>query len=211
MTRRQPFTARPLPSLLLAIALILTASFTPNIVKARDFSDPTWPCIQRKVPRLSIGVLWPIPPVEAQLTPSASVLAETLTLRRISLAEAQVMIDRFVRENPQTPPEIYGAVFNRIFDNLDRLRTELISGIGEFSLSQIALSEKIQSSRVEMQQLEAADSPDFDKIDQIEETLEWSERIFKDRQSVVTYVCESPVLLEQRLYAIAQILAPHAQ
>ena len=48
--------------------------------------------------------------------------------------------------------------------------------------------------------------PDFDRVDALEVQLDWDERIYADRQQSLTYVCETPVLLERRLYAIAQLL-----
>ena len=52
----------------------------------------------------------------------------------------------------------------------------------------------------------AAEAPDFDRVDQLEEQIDWDERIYHDRARSLTYVCETPVLLEKRAYAIAQIL-----
>ncbi|MEM8753819.1 MAG: hypothetical protein AAGF90_12650, partial [Pseudomonadota bacterium] len=51
---------------------------------AADFSDPTWPCVQRKVGELSLGLMWPHPiAAEAEPTEEMETLAETLALRRI--------------------------------------------------------------------------------------------------------------------------------
>ena len=38
-------------------------------------------------------------------------------------------------------------------------------------------------------------------------TLAWDTRIFKQRAQSLNYVCETPVLLEQRAFAIARALA----
>ena len=34
--------------------------------------------------------------------------------------------------------------------------------------------------------------------------VEWSTRIFEDRQKTVRYVCEVPTLIEQRLFALGR-------
>lgn len=191
----------------IACASILAAS-----ASARDFSDPTWPCIQRKVPRLSLGVIWPLPPVEGiELDQAATDLADILVLRRVSLEEAEVYINEFAQAHPEATPELYTAIYSSVFSRLDQLRSNIIDGIGDFSLSQIDLSEKIETIRQDMDTALAADEPDYDKLDEMEVTLDWSERIFRDRQSVVTYVCESPVLIEQRLFALGRLMVAHAQ
>ena len=38
--------------------LILLLALIPALGWAADFSDPDWPCIQRKVPNLSVGQMW---------------------------------------------------------------------------------------------------------------------------------------------------------
>ena len=86
-----------------------------------------------------------------------------------------------------------------------------IGGIGEFSLGQIALSEKIDSARAEMDSQMAQAEPDFDRVDALEEQVDWDQRIFTDRQKTITYLCETPTLLEKRLYAISQMLQEAGQ
>lgn len=175
------------------------------VAMARDFSDPDWPCIQRKVERLSYGVIWPEVLDEGKrLDQAGQALAAKLALRRVSLDEAQALVDDFAATSPA--PDSYGAVFLAAFTRMDRDRTRLIHGIGRYSRSQIALSEKIEAIRAEMDGIMAQEAPDYDRVDQLEESLDWDARIFKDRQSALSYVCESPVLLEKRIYAIGQML-----
>jgi hypothetical protein len=52
-----------------------------------------------------------------------------------------------------------------------------------------------------------AEPKDFDRIEELEDTLAWETRIFRDRAQSLTYVCETPVLLEQRAFAIARLIA----
>lgn len=180
----------------------LTLLCTPAL--ARDFSDPSWPCIQRKVPRLSYGVVWPEVIEEGTLDTAAQDLADTLALRRVSLDDAETAIDAFAATGPDH--DAFAQVFLAAFTRMDRDRTRLVKGIERYSLSQVALSEKIAGIRAEMEAIMTTDQPDFDRVDALEETLDWNSRIFKDRQSVLTYVCESPVLLEKRIYAVGQML-----
>ena len=47
----------------------------------------------------------------------------------------------------------------------------------------------------------------FDAIDAQEQKLDWDMRIFQDRQQALTYVCETPVILEQRVFALGRAIA----
>ena len=41
------------------------------------------------------------------------------------------------------------------------------------------------------------------------EKLQWDRRIYRERDQSLTYVCEVPVLLEQRLFALARHIQSH--
>jgi hypothetical protein len=43
----------------------------------------------------------------------------------------------------------------------------------------------------------------------LEQKLQWDTRIYDDRNQALTYVCDSPVLLEQRVYALSQEISRH--
>lgn len=187
---------------------ILAAVATAGPLLAADPSDPDWPCIQRKVPHLSIGVMWPHPLPEdaAPLPPDLDDVAAQLALRRVSEEQAQALIDEVAARHPDFGLDDYGRLFQSAFDRIDRQRSDIVAGIGRYARNQARLADEVDQLEAEMTQLEAAEEPDFDRMDQIEAELDWRVRIFNDRNKALTYVCESPVLLEQRAYAIAQML-----
>ncbi|MEM7043610.1 MAG: hypothetical protein AAF543_12440 [Pseudomonadota bacterium] len=198
----------PLTKLLVG-TLVLIGLAIPAM--AADFSDPTWPCVQRKVDKLSLGLMWPLPvdpdfsPEDDVIEQNIAALVETLALRRIELDDAKPSVDAFA-ELHDGDATLLSQVFAEVFKKLSQRRTEIIEGIGSFSLGQIALAEKIDGTRLEMNGLMEAKEPDFDRVDALEEQLDWDQTIYSDRQRSITYLCETPVLLEQRLYGVAQIL-----
>lgn len=206
---------RQSPGIARAIATLGLGALGAAPLPAAEFDDPTWPCIQRKVERLSAGLMWPEPLEPAALAPehrdAARALADRLALRRVDLEEdGREMIAAFARS--ATPDRaMMGAVFAQVFERLARDRKAVIDGIGKYSLDQIALAERIDTARGEMETALAAEAPDFDRIDALEEQIAWDERIYTDRARSLTYVCETPVLLEKRLYAIAQMLLAAAE
>ncbi|AFL51659.1 hypothetical protein ABIE78_002489 [Sinorhizobium fredii] len=192
----------------LALALCLTTQ-PPGTAGAVDSSDPDWPCIQRKAENLSVSLMWPEPITRMPLAPAANDLVAILSLRRVTLEEAGAHIQEFVEKTAPVDSRMLGNIFLGVFENLSENRKRLIAGIGRYSRSQIALSARIDGSRVEMAKLAGETKPDFDRIDKLEEQIDWDERIYRDRSQALTYVCETPVLLEKRAYAIAQILLRH--
>src|SRR5262249_43273262 len=45
-------------------------------------------------------------------------------------------------------------------------------------------------------------SPDQSRIDELTDRVEWDTRIFEERRKTMNFVCEVPVLIEQRLFAL---------
>lgn len=187
---------------ILAMALLMA----PGLALGAESTDPDWPCIQRKVENLSVGLMWPQPFTKAELSPEAKTLAAKLALRRVSLEEAQALITAYVADHPEVSAEELGNIFSAVFDRVGKDRKRVIGGIASYAHSQVALAERINTARIEMDTLSDAATPDFDRIDLIEEQVAWDERIYTDRERSLSYVCETPVLLEKRLYAIAQML-----
>lgn len=183
-------------------------------VQGADYSDPSWPCIQRKVESLSVGLMWPYPVADTERASDVQAdideLASLFALRRLKLEEIEPALAAFTAKHGRNP-DLLGAVFVDAFDRLSATRKVIIKGISDYSFSQIALAEKIDAARTEMTELMAAEKPDFDKVDALEAQADWDERIYTDRAKSLTYVCETPVLLEKRIYAIAQMLLAVAE
>ena len=197
----RPILATTVAAVMAALAAIPAA--------AADYADPTWPCIQRKVDALSPALMWsgPLaaPGLDADTAQAADALARTLVLRRVDVAGMEEAIDGFAAVHGRDPA-LMGQVFATAFDSLSERRQRIMAGIEDYSLGQIALAERIDAARAEMAEAMAAEAPDHDRIDALEERIDWDERIYTDRQRSLTYVCETPVLLEQRLYTIAEKL-----
>ena len=195
----------------IAMAMIATLGAGIGPVAAAEGTDPSWPCIQRKQPHLSIGQMWAGPPPDDATTAlsrdaAIQALAARLEQRRLPMAQAETLIADFATsaDNPQLT-----ALMQAILAKIEPERAAMIEGIARYGQKQVDLAKMIESRRARMAELESADSPDFDAIDAEEQALDWDQRIFTDRQQSLTYVCESPVLLEQRAFALARAIAAH--
>lgn len=194
-----------------AVACLVAGLALPG--QAANYDDPTWPCIQRKVERLSPGLMWPDPVSETELPAETAAqvadLAELLLVRRFTLEELEPRVAAFA-DRTGGDIDLLGRVFLRVFEVTASHRAQIMQGIGRYSLHQIDLARQIDGHRQEMSAALRAESPDFDRVDHLEEQIDWDERIYRDRQQSLIYVCETPVLLEKRLYALSQMLQRHA-
>ena len=68
-------------------------------VQGADYSDPSWPCIQRKVESLSVGLMWPYPVGDteraADVQADIDELASRFALRRLELEEIEPALAAF--------------------------------------------------------------------------------------------------------------------
>ncbi len=175
---------------------------------ADGHADPTWPCVQRKVEHLSLGVMWPhpVPGEAAPLPPDLADVAARLALRRVSEEDARALVAEVAAAHPGFGAAEYGQLFQEVFARIDAERAEVVAGIGRYAGNQARLASEIRDLEAETARLEAEDAPDFDRMDEVEAEMDWRVRVFRDRNRALTYVCEAPVLLEQRAYAAAQML-----
>lgn len=191
--------------------LTLIAALAALPALAADGTDPDWPCIQRKQPHLSLGQMWsgPIPDdatLELARDPQIVALAERLEQRRLPMEEAEADIAAFAETADNTR---LTALMQAVLDQIEPDRSALIGGIARYGNRQVELARKIEERRATMASMEAAETPDFDAIDAEEKALDWDQRIFTERQQSLTYVCETPVILEQRAFALARAIAGH--
>ena len=196
------------------LSVTLVALGLNEAAMSADFSDPTWPCVQRKVENLSVGQMFPYVIPDMESTDAATLteieeLSQRLALRKFTIEEATPWIDEFAAQHSQN--STLGALFVAAFDKISAQRTTVIDGIARYAGKQASLSERINAQRVEMTSLLEVSEPDYDKVDKIEEQLDWDERIYQDRVRALTYVCETPVLLEKRAFALAKIIQKHWQ
>lgn len=170
-----------------------------------------WPCIQRLVPHLSLGQVWAGPAPDDAITalakdPQVQGLASRIALRRMPVPEAETLIADFAAT---TDAQHLTALYLATFDHINHARDRVLSGITRYAHKQSALDATIKEKRHEFDRLNASETKNFDAIDKAEQEIDWSTRIFLDRQQSLTYVCETPVILEQRAFALGRAVAKH--
>lgn len=177
----------------------------PGAARAAS-EDPDWPCIQRLVPRISAAQVWAGPepkPESWQGDIDVARLASKLAARRVPLNEAEKLIEDFADE--QTPTVLNDrltALFGRALQIINTDRASIIAGIKRFAKRQRQLAERIRQARAQLKASDGAAENDAE----FNETLTWDLRIFDEREGSMIYLCEQPVLLEQRAFALGRTI-----
>jgi hypothetical protein len=182
---------------------------TGGLSWAADPRYPDWPCVQAKVPEISVAAVWSGPPLDDaekawMNDPRVKDLIPRLAPRRVPIEDAKKMIADFIVGTAVEREEAGTLLFAGLFERLNRERTEIMNGIERFGRRQKELAEKIRSDISELHKLQDTADPDEARLQEISNRVEWSTRIFEDRRRTVRYVCEVPTLIEQRLFALSR-------
>jgi hypothetical protein len=178
---------------------------------AADPRYPDWPCNQIKVPELSIAAMWAGPPVDDvgnawEADPAIKDLVAQLAARRTPLEDAEKTIADTITGSAPERQQKAKLVFAGLFQTLNHERGEVMNGIERFSRRQKEFADQIRATIFQLRELQDAPGHDENKVNEFASRVEWDTRIFDERQRTVGYVCEVPVLIEQRLFALARAI-----
>lgn len=195
------------------ILAVLLATCAVGLSSAASNTDPDWPCIQRKVPELSLAQIWTGPelPQDAQKwrgDPAVSELVKEAAARRVPLEEAQQQIRDFAADLPAGERDAKLAMLVQgLFDHMNGERSQVISGIGRYARKQVQLADALRKARSQIEAERAKPEADANEIAARTSQLTWQTRLFQERAQSLTFVCEVPTLIEQRLYQLAKTVA----
>jgi hypothetical protein len=193
--------------LTLALGLVLL-SLTP--AHAADPRNPDWPCVQVKVPEISPAAVWagaPFDDVGTKWQDDAKIkdLVARLTARRTPLEDAQKLAAEFVTASTDKK-ETGRLLFAGVFDTLNALRSDVINGIERYTRRQREFAERIRAETLALRELQDKPNADPKQVAEQADRVQWETRIFEDRRRTISYVCEVPVLIEQRLFALGRAI-----
>jgi hypothetical protein len=181
-------------------------------VLATDSANPDWPCVQRKVARLTSVQMWDGPAVD-DLTgwrdrDDIRKLIAVLASRRVSLDEAVEAVARFANGQPSDQrDDALKLLFAGLLDVVNDDRAVVMSGIERFQQRQKARAAEIERQGVALRQLRertASDQNARSELSAAEDRYQWDVRVFTERQQSLPLACEVPVLIEQRLFELGR-------
>jgi hypothetical protein len=201
MTRWSPW-----PCLAVATALTLLAARTAGAAGSED-----WPCVQRKVPEISLAAIWPGPPLDEaarkwRSDPDIAGLVERLAARRTSQEEIRQAIAGLVASSGEAKRLKLLALLAGLIETINAERAEVIASIERYGRGQKQLAAALRDENAKLDAMRADAKADQGKFTELSNRLLWDLRIFDERQKSLRFVCEVPVLIEQRLFALSRAI-----
>ena len=193
-----------------AIAVWLAVTATIRFAHAADPRYPDWPCVQAKVPEISLAAVWAGPPLDDvsgkwKDDAKVSALVTKLAARRTPLEEAQKTITEYLNGTADKTGS-GKLLFAGLFDSLNAQRSQVLNGLERVTRKQREAADKIRAATLALQALQSESQRDQAKVDDLGNQLVWQTRIFEDRQRVIKFVCEVPTAIDQRLFALGRAI-----
>ncbi len=189
----------------LLASVVLTVAAGAAVAQESARIDTDWPCVQRKVPTLTPAAIWTGPAVgvagDWRADDEVRPLVALLSQRRVPQDEAVSAIEGYAEGLPvEERSERLTLLFAGLFETMNAERSEIIEGIERFARQQKKLVEKIRDQK------ETVEVSSTGTASAAEEQLYWDLRIFDERRQSLTYICEVPRLVEQRLFALGRAI-----
>ena len=173
--------------------------------------DPDWPCQQIEVPQLSVAAVWSGPPLDAQQDswrekPQVADLVHEIAQRRVPIEQAQVRIRAFVDQATDKKQPALLELFAGLFSVLDDERSAVIAGLDRFGSRQKELAAALRNDNEKLQALRTDPGSDAGDVNQMTQRVMWEAQVFQDRSQSLSYACDVPGKIEQRLFALARTI-----
>jgi hypothetical protein len=206
------------PSCLRIAGLALAALFGTASASAAPPGprDPDWPCQQIKVPRLSLAAIWSGPPLDRQQSdwrqdPQVVDLVHDVAQRRVPVEQAQDRIHAFAQQAKEERQSKLLELLAGLFSVLDDERGTVIVGLDRFGVRQKELATAIRQDNEKLRTMQADPSADASELNRIVQQVTWDAEVFRDRSQALTYACDVPGKIEQRLFALARFIQQELQ
>jgi hypothetical protein len=133
-------------------------------------------------------------------------LVARLAARRTPLEDAQKAISDVIMGTESERQKKAKFLFAGLFKTLNHERNDVMHGLERYFRKQREFSDQIRSTILQLRELQDGPNPDQSRVDELTNRVEWDTRIFEERRKTINFVCEVPVVIEQRLFALARAI-----
>src|SRR5262249_19171660 len=129
-----------------------------------------------------------------------------LAARRTPLDGAQKAVSDFIT-GPESERQKKGKVIIAgVVKTLNDEGSEVMEGNERNFCKQKEVFDRIRCRILQLRELQDRPDADQSRVDELTNRVEWDTRIFEERRKTMNFVCEVPVLIEQRLFALGRAI-----
>jgi len=179
---------------------------------AKKSGEAEWPCPQKYVADLSWGSIW----AGGDLTPALKSWHDNDKLRDIITLlsddtttenEAVKAINDFAGSLDGDKKQQLTELFAGLFETLSNQRTSAQAGIKRFFRRQEKVAARVNEIGADMRALDKKEvQHDSQEYLDAKTKLAWTNRVFDERQRLLPYMCDVPLIIERRLGTFARAI-----
>ena len=94
---------------------------------------------------------------------------------------------------------------------LDDERSTVIAGLDRFGARQKELAAAMRNDNEKLRAMQADPGSDAGDVNQMTQRVTWEAQVFQDRRQALSYACDVPGKIEQRLFALARTIQQELQ
>lgn len=165
------------------------------------------------VDQVSAAVIWPYPLDEQQNTRSknntqAQIVASKVTSRFSVGDDELTLIEQYLGDkNGIARSETATDLFLASLDKFNLKRQKYIKGIQKFTHQQKNLAHRLSSLLEQRDSLVDEQAP----VGELNDEISMAEQVFRNRESILTDLCEQPVRVEENLGVVARTIAQYVE
>ncbi len=133
-------------------------------------------------------------------------LVRELTQRRVPIEQAQNKLRAFAAQAGDHKQPKLLQLLAGLFSALNDERTAVIAGLDRFGARQKELAAELRNDNAKLRAVQADPSSEASVANQMTQLLTWEAQVFQDRRQALSYACEVPAKIEQRLFALARTI-----
>ncbi len=187
-------------------AMVIALAIAPACAQT---APGDWPCKQVRVPEIALGGVWTGPSIDAErkgwrADEAVSELVSRIAPRRTPIEEAERLIADFARSAGDRRKARLTLLFAGVYERMNDERRDVVNGLDRFGRRLKEMAEKTRGETQAFFDLQNSKPQDPEAVKKAAEALQWRVRLFDEQRKMVSYVCESPALIEQRFGALSR-------
>lgn len=191
--------------------LLVLLCFCGFAQAARGQTQSDWPCKQVRVPEIALAGVWTGGPLDSALAhwrddAFVAELVARIGARRTPIETAENAIADFARGAGDKRKERLTQLFAGVFERMNGERRDVVNGLDRFGRRLKEMAEDTRKDTEAMRALQDKTPADPEPLRKASEALQWRLRVFDEQRRMVSFVCESPALIEQRFGALARAI-----
>ena len=133
-------------------------------------------------------------------------MVQAMVQRRVPIEQAQDKLRAFAAQAGEQKQTQLLELLAGLFSMLNDERSTVIAGLDRFGARQKELAAELRNANEKLRAMQTDPAAKASDVDQMTQRVTWEAQVFQDRRQALSYACDVPGKIEQRLFALARTI-----